>query len=271
MSVGRDNISCRRMRLVQRRGAPASAEQIPDSAALRLSHVTKHYQSGIERTTALNDVSALFPIRSFTAIMGPSGSGKTTLLQCAAGLDTVDEGEIRIGEQNITRLSRRELTVLRRNSLGFIFQSYNLIPTLTVRQNVGLPAQLGGIELDRDHVRAVLRRLGIADLESRLPADLSGGQQQRAAIARSLLTRPTILFADEPTGALDSHASRQVLECLRDAADQHGQTIVMVTHDPVAASHSDRVMLLKDGCFVDDLPRSSAQVISERMTALERD
>jgi putative ABC transport system ATP-binding protein len=259
------------MRRTPRRGPRASVEHPRDSAALELSHVTKHYQSGAERTTSLDDISARFPVRSFTAIMGPSGSGKTTFLQCAAGLDTVDDGMIRIGEHNITGLSRRDLTVLRRSSLGFIFQSYNLIPTLTVRQNVGLPAQLDGVQLDGDHVRAVLRTLGIADLESRLPAELSGGQQQRTAIARSLVMRPTILFADEPTGALDSHASRQVLACLRDAADQHGQTIIMVTHDAVAASHSDRVMLLKDGRFVDELSRSSAQVIAERMTALERD
>ncbi|MFF2081495.1 ABC transporter ATP-binding protein [Kitasatospora sp. NPDC058162] len=240
-----------------------------DGAVLRLEDVHRTYGTGPEAVRALRGVDVTFDRGTFTAVMGPSGSGKSTLLQCSAGLDRPDGGRVVLDGTDLARLGETQLTVLRRQQLGFVFQAFNLVGSLTAEQNVGLPLRLAGRRPDRAEVRAALAQVGLAERAGHLPSQLSGGQQQRVAIARALITKPRMLFADEPTGALDSSSSRDVLALLRDLVDREGQSTVMVTHDPVAASYADRVLFLADGRIVDDLPHPSAQQVAERMTALE--
>ncbi|MGW5414174.1 ABC transporter ATP-binding protein [Actinomadura geliboluensis] len=217
---------------------------------------------------ALAGIDLALPRGTFTAVMGPSGSGKSTFLQCAAGLDLPTGGSVRLGGTEITGLNENELTELRRSRLGFVFQSFNLLPSLTVEENVLLPMRLAGRRRDHRRAAEVLARVGLADKARRRPAELSGGQQQRVAVARALVTSPDVIFADEPTGALDTSTAAEVLGLLRDAVDRLGATVVMVTHDPAAAAWADSVLFLADGAFADRLERGSAQQIAARMTAL---
>ncbi|WIE62933.1 ABC transporter ATP-binding protein [Curtobacterium sp. MCLR17_032] len=239
---------------------------------IRLDHVSKHYGDAARRVTALDDVSVDIGIGEFTAVMGPSGSGKSTLMHVAAGLDQVTGGRITIDGTDITGLGDRELTELRRRRLGFVFQSFNLVPTLDVSENIRLPFLLGGHKPDRDETAWIDRLVEMLGLGNRLthrPHELSGGQQQRVAIARALASRPAVVVADEPTGALDSRTGRDVLAILRGAADDWGQSVVMVTHDPVAAANADRILFLADGRVVDDRPRMGAAEISATMLGME--
>jgi putative ABC transport system ATP-binding protein len=230
--------------------------------AVRLRAVSRTYGTGAGAVTALDGVDLDIPAATFTAVMGPSGSGKSTLLHCAAGLDRVTAGEVTIDGVALGGLSERALTRLRRDRVGFVFQAFNLIPALSAEQNAGLPLRLAGRRPDPAQVRAMLAEVGLADRAGHRPSELSGGQQQRVAIARALLSRPAVLFADEPTGALDTSASREVLRLLRTAVDRHAQTVVMVTHDPYAAAHADRVLFLADGRVVDSLdgPAGAAEI-----------
>ncbi|CAM5721973.1 ABC transporter ATP-binding protein [Streptomyces sp. NPDC048224] len=237
--------------------------------AIRLHAVSRRYGAGDSAVTALDEVSLVFPRGSFTAVMGPSGSGKSTLLQCAAGLDRPTSGSVVVGGTELTGLSERRLTLLRRERIGFVFQSYNLLPSLTAAQNVALPLRLAGRRPSRSRVREVLDRVGLADRARHRPAELSGGQQQRVALARALITRPDVLFGDEPTGALDTRTGREVLALLRGMVDREGQTVVMVTHDPVAASCADRVVFLVDGRPDGELTGADADAVAARMTRLE--
>lgn len=237
--------------------------------AIRLHAVSRRYGAGDSAVTALDEVSLVFPRGSFTAVMGPSGSGKSTLLQCAAGLDRPTSGSVVVGGTELTQLSERRLTLLRRERIGFVFQSYNLLPSLTAAQNVALPLRLAGRRPSRSRVREVLDRVGLADRARHRPAELSGGQQQRVALARALITRPDVLFGDEPTGALDTRTGREVLALLRGMVDREGQTVVMVTHDPVAASCADRVVFLVDGRPDGELTGADADAVAARMTRLE--
>jgi putative ABC transport system ATP-binding protein len=238
------------------------------SHAVRLEGVSKVYGRGAGAVEALRGVSVALPYRSFTAVMGPSGSGKTTLLQTAAGLDRPTGGRSWIGPVDLSKLSQTRLTELRRDRVGFVFQAFNLVPSLTVEQNVTLPLRLAGRRADGPLVAEVLGRVGLGERRRHRPAELSGGQQQRVALARALITRPEVLFADEPTGALDLRTGRQVLGLFRELVDTLGQTVVMVTHDPVAAAYADRVLFLADGRLVDQLERPTAKAVAERMTAL---
>lgn len=217
------------------------------SAAVAAVGLVKSYGSGPAGVRALDGVTVDFACGAFTAIMGPSGSGKSTLMHCLAGLDTVTEGTVRIGGTEITNLSDRALTLLRRERVGFVFQTFNLLPTLTAEQNMRLPLELAGRRPDPEWSKNVIGALGLGDRLRHRPSELSGGQQQRVACARALLTRPDVVFADEPTGNLDSQSGGDVLAFLRRSAREFGQTIVMVTHDPVAAGHADRVIFLADG------------------------
>ncbi|WP_433797208.1 ABC transporter ATP-binding protein [Actinoplanes sp. CA-252034] len=237
--------------------------------AIRLHRVVRRFGSGDATVTALHDLSLSFAEGTFTAVMGPSGSGKSTLLQCAAGLDRPTSGTVLLGDTDLTALDERRLTLLRRDRIGFVFQSFNLLPTLTAEQNVALPLRLAGRRPARGEVRDVLARVGLGDRARHRPAELSGGQQQRVAIARALITRPQVLFGDEPTGALDSATGREVLRMLRGLVDDGGQTIVMVTHDPVAAAHADRVVFLADGHLHGTLDSPSAETVAARMTGME--
>ncbi|MFI5876446.1 ABC transporter ATP-binding protein [Streptomyces sp. NPDC051445] len=239
--------------------------------AVQLTAVNRRYGAAGTGVTALRDVTLALPRGSFTAVMGPSGSGKSTLLQCAAGLDRPTSGSVRIGGTELTGMSERRLTLLRRERIGFVFQSFNLLPALTAEQNVALPLRLAGRRPPRARVRDALRQVGLADRAAHRPAELSGGQQQRVALARAVITRPDVLFADEPTGALDSRTGREVLTLLRTMADASDQTVVMVTHDPLAASYADRVIFLVDGRVHGELRDADAcvKVIAARMAALE--
>ncbi|NMO53534.1 ABC transporter ATP-binding protein [Actinoplanes sp. TBRC 11911] len=238
--------------------------------AVELHEVTRTYGTGPHRVTALDRLDIAFPRGTFTAVMGPSGSGKSTLLHCAAGLDRPSAGEVMIDGTAIGGLSERILTELRRSRVGFVFQAFNLIAALTAAQNVALPLRLAGRSPAPGEVTAMLGEVGLAERAAHRPVELSGGQQQRVAIARALVTRPAVVFADEPTGALDATSGREVLRLLRQAVDRHGQTIVMVTHDPFAAAHADRVLFLGDGRIVDDLHSpSGAREIAVRTARLE--
>ncbi|MFF3504212.1 ABC transporter ATP-binding protein [Streptomyces sp. NPDC003247] len=237
--------------------------------ALRLTAVRRHYGTKDARVTALDDVTLALPRGSFTAVMGPSGSGKSTLLQCAAGLDRPDSGSVRIGGTELAGLSERRLTLLRRQRIGFVFQAFNLLPALTAEQNVALPLRLAGRRPAKARVREALRQVGLADRARHRPAELSGGQQQRVALARALITRPEVLFGDEPTGALDSATGREVLALLRGMVDTEGRTVVMVTHDPVAASYADRVVFLVAGRVHGDLTGADSETVAARMAGLE--
>ncbi|MFE1289787.1 ABC transporter ATP-binding protein [Streptomyces sp. NPDC058751] len=237
--------------------------------AIRLRSVSRRFGAGGTSVTALDGVSLAFARGTFTAVMGPSGSGKSTLLQCAAGLDRPTSGSVTLGGTELTGLSETRLTLLRRERVGFVFQAFNLLPSLTAEQNVALPLRLAGRRPKRTEVREALRRVGLGDRARHRPAEMSGGQQQRVALARALITRPEVLFGDEPTGALDTHTGRQVLTLLRGMADGEGRTIVMVTHDPVAASYADRVVFLVDGRVNGELAGASAEDIAARMAGLE--
>ncbi|MFJ9901241.1 ABC transporter ATP-binding protein [Streptomyces sp. NPDC091280] len=237
--------------------------------AIRLQSMTRRYGSGRTSVTALDEVSLAFPRGTFTFVMGPSGSGKSTLLQCAAGLDRPTSGSVTVGDTELTTLSETRLTLLRRERIGFVFQAFNLLPSLTAEQNVALPLRLAGRRPKKAQVREVLEQVGLGDRAQHRPAEMSGGQQQRVALARALITRPEVLFGDEPTGALDSQTSREVLTLLRGMVDRDGQTIIMVSHDPVAASYADRVVFLVDGQVNGELIGASAEDIAARMTKLE--
>ncbi|MBU2694273.1 MULTISPECIES: ABC transporter ATP-binding protein [Pimelobacter] len=238
--------------------------------AIVLDGVARSYGSRAGRVDALRGVTHAFAPGSFTAIMGPSGSGKSTLLQCAAGLDRPTSGRVLVAGHDLGRLSEAALTRLRRDAMGFVFQAYNLLPALTAHDNVALPARLAGRRPARGEVAAALTRVGLETQQRRRPAELSGGQQQRVAIARALVTRPQVVYADEPTGALDRTTGRQVLELLRSTVDTEGLTVVMVTHDPVAASYADSVLFLEDGLVVGHLARGTAAQIAAAMSELER-
>ncbi|MFI6652830.1 ABC transporter ATP-binding protein [Streptomyces sp. NPDC050529] len=236
-------------------------------AAVRLRSVTRSYGRNTGAVTALDGVSLDVPRGTFTAVMGPSGSGKSTLLQCTAGLDRPTGGQVFLGDTELTGLSERKLTLLRRTRIGFVFQAFNLLPSLSAEQNVALPLRLAGRRPKRAEVLDVLERVGLRERAGHRPSELSGGQQQRVALARALVTRPDVLFGDEPTGALDSTTGRQVLTLLRTMVDG-GQTVIMVTHDPVAASYADRVLFLADGRVRDELSSPSAGQVAARMTRM---
>jgi len=246
-------------------GALLSRPPIP---AVRIAAVSKIYRSATQPVTALDDVSVELQRGSFTAVMGPSGSGKSTLLQCTAGLDRPSSGRIFLGDTETTGLSTRASTIFRRDHVGFVFQSYNLLPHLTVAQNITLPMLLAGTVAEPAWFDHVVASVGLAALTARRPQELSGGQQQRAAIARALLTRPAAIFADEPTGALDSSTGRQVLDLLQHAAGELQQTVLMVTHDALAASYADRVLFLSDGRLVGHLDHPDVAQVAARMTTL---
>lgn len=236
-------------------------------AAAGAVQATKIYGSGDTEVRALDDVSVSFSRGQFTAIMGPSGSGKSTLMHCLAGLDTLTTGHIMIGETNLADLSEKELTLLRRNQVGFVFQAFNLIPTLTARENITLPLDLGRSSPDDALLEEIVNAVGLADRLSHKPSELSGGQQQRVAVARALASRPEVIFADEPTGNLDSQTGAEILDFLRRAVDEFGQTIVMVTHDPIAAAYADRVLFLADGKIVSELMDPTTETILESLRA----
>ena len=238
------------------------------SYAIRLEAVGKVYGRGTGAVHALRDISIARSYGTFTAIMGPSGSGKSTLLQIAAGLDRPTEGRAWIGTVDLSRLNERRLAELRRDRIGFVFQAFNLVPSLTVEQNVGLPLRRAGRRPDGRSVTAVLDRVGLTDRQKHRPSELSGGQQQRVALARALVTKPHVLFADEPTGSLDLRSGRGVLTLFRDLVDATEQTVMMVTHDPVAASYADSVLFLADGRLVDETGHITADDVAERMTRL---
>ena len=229
---------------------------------------SKIYGSGDTEVRALDAIDVAFEQGRFTAIMGPSGSGKSTLMHCMAGLDNVTSGQVIIGETDLTTLSEKDLTLLRRDNVGFVFQAYNLVPTLTAIENITLPMDLAGSKGDTAWVDEVVGATGLADRVKHRPNELSGGQQQRVAVARALAGKPQIIFADEPTGNVDSNTAGEILGFMRSAVDQMDQTIVMVTHDPVAASYADRVVFLVDGKIVDELLEPTPATIRDHMTQL---
>ena len=239
------------------------------TVAARAEDLWKVYGEGVAKVEALRGVSAEFARGRFTAIMGPSGSGKSTLLHCLAGLDRPTSGRVFIGEAEVTALKEKALTQLRRDRVGFVFQTFNLVPTLTAAENITLPLDISGRDVDRPWFDTVVDTVGLRERLVHLPAELSGGEQQRVAGARALVSRPDIVFADEPTGNLDSRSSQQLLGFLRDAVDAHDQTIVMVTHDPSAASHADRIVFLQDGSVVDEMLEPTTERVLDRMKSLE--
>lgn len=244
---------------------------MPDTmhSPLRVVGLTKTYGNAANPVVALDDVSVAFRAGSFTAVMGPSGSGKSTLLQCASGLDRPTSGTVYIDGQELPSASEAETTRFRRSRIGFIFQQYNLLPTLTALENVTLPMRLAGTKIDRRRCVALLDQVGLGGRMGQRPSELSGGQQQRVAIARALAPKPSIVFADEPTGALDRTSASEVLRMLRTAVDEHRQTVIMVTHDPVAAAYADSVVFLADGRIVGTLTDPTAAAVSEEMLRLE--
>lgn len=248
--------------------APGAGTGIAVMAATA-RQLTKVYGMGATEVTALDHVDVGFETGQLTAIMGPSGSGKSTLLHCMAGLDAVTSGEVRIGDTLISDMSDRQLTLLRRERMGFIFQAFNLVPTLTAEENILLPLLLGGREADAAWEQRVVGALGLGDRLRHRPDELSGGQQQRVAVARALVTRPEIIFADEPTGNLDSKAGNEVLRFLRGAVDEWQQTVVMVTHDAMAASFADVVVFLRDGRLVGELREPTADLVMDQIRQLE--
>jgi putative ABC transport system ATP-binding protein len=249
-------------------GSPATAAAGVSRHAVRLDSVSKVYGSGKHAVRALDAVTFGFARGTFTAVMGPSGSGKSTLLNCAAGLDRPTSGRVVLGDTDLSGRSETELTVLRRARIGFVFQAYNLLDSLTVEDNVTLPLRLADRTIDRGFLREVLTAVGLGEHGRRRPSELSGGQQQRVAIARALINRPDVVVADEPTGALDTRSGKQVLELLRQVVDGMGQTVLMVTHDPVAASHADSVVFLADGRLAGELTRPTPERVAARMTHL---
>ena len=236
--------------------------------AARAEHATKVYGRGMTAVTALNDVTVDFQQGRFTTIMGPSGSGKSTLMHCVAGLDTLSSGRVLIGDVDLSRLKDKDLTVLRRTKVGFVFQAYNLVPTLNARENITLPLTLAGRRPDPGWLDQVIATVGLGGRLDHRPSELSGGQQQRVAAARALVSRPAIVFADEPTGNLDSRTGAELLGFLRRAVDEMGQTVVMVTHDPGAAAHADAVVFLADGRIVDHMADPTAERVLETIKRL---
>jgi putative ABC transport system ATP-binding protein len=249
------------------RTGQTTAQEPP--VAVRADEVWKVYGSGAAEVTALRQVSVALAGGRFTAIMGPSGSGKSTLMHCLAGLDTVTRGEVHIGATRVTGLTDVALTRLRRQQVGFIFQQFNLLPTLSAEENIRLPLAIAGRRPDPDWFETVIATVGLRDRLRHRPSQLSGGQQQRVACARALVTRPEVIFADEPTGNLDSRSGGEVLGFLRDSVREFGQTIVMVTHDPTAASYADRVVFLDDGAVVDELADPTADAVLDTMKRLD--
>jgi putative ABC transport system ATP-binding protein len=239
------------------------------TAAARAEGLTKVYGEGDAAVRALDGVSVAFEAGHFSAIMGPSGSGKSTLLHCMAGLDTPTDGRVFIGDVDLTTLSEKDLTLLRRDKVGFVFQAFNLIPTLNAAENITLPLDIAGRKADPSWFDRVVDTIGLRDRLTHRPAELSGGQQQRVAGARALVSRPQIVYADEPTGNLDSHSGAGLLAFLRSAVKDHGQTIVMVTHDANAASHADRIVFLADGRVVDEMLEPTTERVLDRLKSLE--
>ncbi len=237
------------------------------TTAARTVDATKIYGDGAADVTALDHVTVDFASGAFTAIMGPSGSGKSTLMHCLAGLDTLTSGQVVIGDEDLSALSERELTRLRRDRIGFVFQAFNLVPTLTASENITLPLDLAGEAPDHGLLDRVIAAVGLGDRMTHRPTELSGGQQQRVAVARALASNPAIVFADEPTGNLDSATSAEILGFMRTAVREMGQTIVMVTHDPTAAAFADRVLFLADGRIVDEMSDPNADRVLDRMKA----
>ena len=246
-------------------GPPSPPLRPPAVPAALVREAVKVYGDGPNRVTALDGVSVGFEAGRFTAIMGPSGSGKSTLLHCVAGLDTLTSGESFIGETEVGTLDDRRLTELRRDCVGFVFQAFNLVPTLTAAENIVLPARLGGRKPEQAWVDHVVATVGLGERLGHRPSELSGGQQQRVAVARALAGRPEIVFADEPTGNLDSRSGAEILSFMRRAVREFGQTIVMVTHDPVAAAYADRAVFLADGRIVDDVQGPTADSVLDRI------
>jgi putative ABC transport system ATP-binding protein len=244
------------------------ATTIAVAAAARTVDAVKIYGTGATEVRALDGVTVDFAAGAFTAIMGPSGSGKSTLLHCMAGLDTLTSGVVYIGDTDLTTLSDRQLTLLRRERLGFVFQAFNLVPTLSAEENITLPMRLGGRHVDRHWLDTLVGALHIGDRLAHRPSELSGGQQQRVAAARAMVTRPELIFADEPTGNLDSRSATEMLEMTRAAVDGFGQTVVMVTHDPRAASYADRVVFLADGRIVEELAQPTMSGILDELKRL---
>jgi len=241
---------------------------IETAIAAESRNATKVYGQGDTQVVALDDVSVEFARGQFTAIMGPSGSGKSTLMHCLAGLDRLTSGQVFIAGVDLSTLDEKGLTRLRRDQIGFIFQAFNLIPTLSALENITLPMDLGGRDPDRAWLDQVVKTVGLADRLTHRPSELSGGQQQRVAVARALASRPQIIFADEPTGNLDSRTGTEILMFMRAAVDELHQTIVMVTHDPNAAGYSDRVIFLADGAIVDEMPNPTAATVLDKMKQL---
>jgi putative ABC transport system ATP-binding protein len=237
--------------------------------AARAEQITKVYGRGDAAVVALDEISIALPAGRFTAIMGPSGSGKSTLMHCMAGLDSVDSGRVFVGDVDLTRLDDKRLTRLRRDRIGFVFQAYNLVPTLTAAENITLPLDIAGRRPDQAWLNTVIATLGLGDRLRHRPSELSGGQQQRVACARALVGRPEIIFADEPTGNLDSRSGAEILSFLRSSVREMAQTVVMVTHDPVAAVYADLVLFLADGRLVDQVADPTTEMVLERMKGFE--
>jgi putative ABC transport system ATP-binding protein len=250
--------------------APAASDRVVATAAVEATALSRRYGEGDTAVHALRGVSLQVPAGQYTAVMGPSGSGKSTLMHLLAGLDRAQDGSVAIGGQEITRMSDKALTKLRRDNVGFVFQAFNLLPTLTAEENILLPSRIAGRKVTSDTLDALLERVGLTDRRDHKPSQMSGGQQQRVAIARALVSRPTILFADEPTGNLDSRSGAEILALLRETVDQDGQTILMVTHDPRAAAQADRVLFLADGEIVRDLVAPSEAEILSTIGELDR-
>lgn len=251
-------------------GADLEKSAASTDVAARAIDLVKVYGSGDTQVRALDGVSAEFAKGEFTAIMGPSGSGKSTLMHCLAGLDSASTGTVRIGDTDLAGLSDKQMTRLRRDRIGFVFQAFNLVPTLTAHENITLPLDIAGREPDQDWLDTVIKRLGLTDRLTHRPSELSGGQQQRVACARALAGKPEIIFGDEPTGNLDSRSSEEVLSILRAAVDEFGQTVVIVTHEPHAAGYADRVIFLADGRIVDELRDPTSESVLDKMKSLEQ-
>jgi putative ABC transport system ATP-binding protein len=246
----------------------STSTRTPTTTAARAVGATKVYGSGDTAVIALDEVTLDLPTGRFSAIMGPSGSGKSTLVHCLAGLDSLTEGQVFVGDAELGALSDKELTLLRRSRIGFVFQAFNLVPTLTARENITLPLTLAGRRPDPAWFDEVIATVGLGDRLGHRPSELSGGQQQRVAAARALVSRPAIVFADEPTGNLDSHSGAELLGFLRRAVDEMGQAIVMVTHDPGAAAHADAVVFLGDGRIVDHMADPTAERVLDTIKRL---
>lgn len=255
-------------RLLTTPAADVALDTLPDAPAVRAVSARKVYGSGSTQVLALDDVTVDVPSGRFTAVMGPSGSGKSTLMHCLAGLDRPSSGQVFLGDVELGTLNDRVLTKLRRERIGFVFQSFNLLPTLDVAENIRLPLDLAGRRVDEDWVSHVISVVGLGDRLAHRPSELSGGQQQRVAVARALASQPSVIFADEPTGNLDSRSGGEVLSFLRSAVDDLGATILMVTHEPAAAAHTDEVVFLADGRVVDRMSRPSASSVLDRIKTL---